>query len=51
MSLSVEMKKFFDKVAQHNFCLACDVYHALSTGQKVTPEVRGKIREALRVAA
>lgn len=51
MLLSVEMKKFFNKVAQHNFSLACDVYHALSTGQEVTPEVRVKVREALRVAA
>ena len=51
MSLSANQRAFFDKVANKNFKLACDVYHALATGQEATPEVRGLIREALRIAA
>lgn len=51
MSLSTETKMFFEKVASKNFRLACNVYHALVSGQDITPEVRGQIREALRIAA
>src|SRR3989339_475703 len=50
MSLSTETKRFFEKVASKNFRLACNVYHALVSGQDITPEVRGQIREALRIA-
>lgn len=35
MPLSAEMREFFDKVAKKNFCLACDVYHALATGKEI----------------
>lgn len=50
MSLSAETKMFFEKVANKNFRLACNVYHALASGQEITPDVRGQIREALRIA-
>uniref|UniRef100_E6QW93 Uncharacterized protein n=1 Tax=mine drainage metagenome TaxID=410659 RepID=E6QW93_9ZZZZ len=50
MPLSAEMYVFFDKVASKNFRLACDVYHVLATGKEVTPEVRGQIRLAIRIA-
>jgi len=51
MSLSAETKSFFEKVANKNFRLACEVYHALVTGQEATPELRIKIHQALRIAA
>lgn len=51
MSLSAEMKMFFEKVARKNFRLACNVYHALAFEQVITPEMRSQIREALRIAA
>lgn len=51
MSLSAEMKMFFEKVANKNFHLACNVYHALAFGKEFTPEVRSQIREAIRIAA
>jgi len=51
MSLSAETKMFFEKVANKNFRLACNVYHALLSGHDITPEVRGQIHEALRLAA
>lgn len=51
MSLSAETKMFFEKVASRNFRLACNVYHALASGQELTPEARSQIREALRIAA
>ena len=51
MSLSAETKMFFEKVANRNFRLACNVYHALLSGHDITPEVRGQIHEALRLAA
>lgn len=50
MPLSAEMRVFFDKVARKNFCLACDVYHALATGKEVTPSLRAQVREALRLS-
>ena len=50
MSLSAEMRVFFDKVAKKNFCLACDVYHALTNGQEITPSIRAKVQEALRLS-
>lgn len=51
MLLSAKMKLFFEKVANKNFRLACDVYHALAFGKEITPEVRLQIREALRIAS
>ena len=51
MSLTANQREFFAKVANKNFRLACDVYHALATGKAATPEVRSQIREALRIAA
>jgi hypothetical protein len=51
MSLSIEQRAFFSKVASKNFKLACDVYYALATGKAATPEVRSQIRQALRIAA
>ncbi len=51
MSLSAETKLFFEKVANKNFCLACNVYYSLASGQAITPEARSQIREALRIAA
>lgn len=50
MSLSAETKLFFEKVANKNFRLACNVYHALLSGQDITLEVKMQIREALRIA-
>lgn len=50
MPLSAEMLEFFDKVARKNFSLACDVYHALATGEEITPSLRAKIQEALRLS-
>lgn len=50
MPLSVEMKMFFEKVSRKNFRLACDVYHVLAFGEKITPEVRNLVRQALRIA-
>ena len=50
MPLSAEMRVFFDKVARKNFCLACDVYHALATGKEITPSLRAKVQEALRLS-
>ena len=51
MSLSVQQRAFFNKVADKNFKLACDVYHILATGQEATPEVRSMVRQALRIAS
>ena len=51
MSLSVKQREFFNKVASKNFRLACDVYHALATGQEATPELRSMVRQALRIAS
>ena len=51
MSLSVEMKAFFEKVARKNFRLACDVYHVLATGKEISPEEHTKVKQALRLAA
>ncbi len=50
MPLSAEMYVFFDKVARKNFSLACDVYHALATGKEITPSLRAKVQEALRLS-
>ncbi len=50
MSLSVEMKVFFKKVARKKYSLACDVYHVLVTGKEVTSDVRNKVQQALRLA-
>lgn len=50
MPLSAEMYVFFDKVAKKNFSLACDVYHALTNGQEITPSIRAKVQEALRLS-
>ena len=50
MSLSAEMRVFFDKVAKKNFCLACDGSHALATGKEITPSIRAKVQEALRLS-
>ena len=50
MPLSAEMREFFDKVAKKNFCLACDVHHALATGEEITPSLRAKVQEALRLS-
>jgi hypothetical protein len=50
MPLSAEMYVFFDKVAKKNFSLACDVYYALTNGQEITPSVRAKVQEALRLS-
>jgi len=50
MPLSAEMYVFFDKVARKNFSMACDVYHALATGKEITPSLRAKVQEALRLS-
>ena len=50
MPLSAEMREFFDKVAKKNFCLACDVHHALATGKEIKPSLRAKVQEALRLS-
>ena len=50
MALSAQSRAFFNRVGQSDFKLACEVYQALTSGQEITPEVRGLIRRALRLA-